>query len=102
MADFSNAQVGFAAEVAYGTPLPPTRGISVDPDAMSMLPVYQDVMSNSVKTGFRVRPSRRSSRYLVGATGNLRFDVEDKGFGYWMQQMLGGTITTTDMTTHKQ
>jgi len=89
-----STQIGFVNESAYGTPMTPTRFFEVN-----NVPVFEEdrgrTESGAVRAGdFDLRDGR-SVPFMKGATLPIEMDVPTKGFGWWLQHMLGGTVATS-------
>lgn len=91
------AQLGVKKESTWGT------AVTVD-KFMEMLPgesvegQYERIESASLRASGRVQRSDRWARNFKGAQGSIPLEVMSKNFGFWLEHMMGGTITTTGPT----
>jgi len=85
------SQLGFAAESTYGTGVTVTRFAEFNSCSIAL--ERGAVMSKGLRTGTRVQRSDRFMPYTVGAAGDIVMDVPTKGFGIWLQHMLGAIAT---------
>jgi hypothetical protein len=94
------SQLGFGVESTYGTGVTPARFLEFNSCGIAL--ERGAVMSKGLRTGTRVQRADRFMPYTVGAAGDIVFDVPTKGFGIWLQHMLGtiatGTITDSNYT----
>lgn len=94
------SQLGFKAESTYGTPVTVDRFTEFNSCDIAL--ERAAVMSKGLRTGTRVQRSDRFMPYTVGASGTIALDVPTKGFGLWLEHMLGaiatGTITDSNYT----
>lgn len=96
-----NTQLGVANESTYGTPVTPTRFFEYNTESLSAPSAY--VESRALRTGTRTLRSDRFEPYRNGAAGQVTFDVPTKGFGFWLQHMLGAVSSSAVVdanTTH--
>ncbi len=54
------------------------------------------IKSQGLRAGARQVRSDRSIPYVIDATGNVEMDVMSRGFGFWLQQMLGSISIAMD------
>lgn len=92
------SQFGLINEVTYGTGLAPTKFVEITKE--NVVGSYARIESAGLRAGTRVQ---RSDRWVVnpkGASGSVEFEVQSKGFGWWLKQALGvvATGTLTDST----
>lgn len=85
-------QLGFANETVYGTPLTPTRFFEYESESISE--DYGRTEGDPLRTGSSVIRSDRFTPYFRGASGTISMAVLTKGFGYFLQHMLGSVATT--------
>lgn len=90
----SNYQLMVAKESTYATPVTPTRGFEYNGDAAPIKPVAGRTEGNPLRPGSRARRKDRMTPYFHHAEGTIALDVMDKGFGFWLEHMLG-TVGTT-------
>jgi hypothetical protein len=85
-------QLGVKAESTYNT------GVTVDKffefNSESVIAELGRVESSAIRSGTRAMRSDRRVPYIMGAGGNVEFDVLSKGFGFWLDQCLGTVATT--------
>lgn len=88
------SQVGIGDETTYGTYATPTRFTEFESESMKLNVDYAEApglrATNRVQRTDRVRTNKK------GATGDLSFVVQSKGFGLYVKHALGkaGVITT--------
>ena len=84
-------QLGVKAETTYNT------GVTVDRffefNSESVTAELGRVESSGIRSGTRAMRSDRRVPYIMGAGGNVEFDVLSKGFGFWLGQCLGSVST---------
>lgn len=85
-------QLGFANESVYGTAAVATRFFEYESEAISE--EYGRTEGDPLRTGSPVIRSDRFTPYFVGASGTVSMAVLTKGFGYFLQHMLGAVATT--------
>lgn len=83
----SLAQLGFAEETVYGTPVTVTRFVEFNSNDLNL--ERRVVQSTGLRTGRRVARSDRFMPYTAGASGSIELDVPTKGFGLFLKHMLG-------------
>jgi hypothetical protein len=91
-------QVGVKAEGTYGTPVTVDRFFEFDDESVSL--DVGRIEGKAQRSGTRVQ---RSDRFVVdrkGAGGSLVVPVMSKGWGFWLDKMLG-TVATTGPTDSK-
>ncbi len=94
-------QVGAIKEVTWGTPLTPNRFWEFNSEKIK--PMYGRAVSKGMRAGQRVRRTDRQVPYIKGAAGATELEVLSRGFGFWLEHMLGTVATgaTVDgKTTH--
>lgn len=92
MATIHDSYIGFADEATWGTAVAPTRFFELSTESLSG--VYERITAEGIRAGQRVA---RSDRFVVnpkGAEGNVKFEVLDRSFAFFLKHMLG-TVTTT-------
>lgn len=90
------SQVGLAKETAYGTAVTPSRFFEFTSEGLK--PAVARLESKGIRAGGRVFRNDRSQPVAKGAAGSLEFEVPTKGFGFWLEHTLGGSVTTTGPT----
>lgn len=95
-------QVGIVNEVTYGTSVVVTKFYEFNQEAITETEGRTE--GDPLRVGTFTKRSDRFTPYFSGAAGSLQMDVMTKGFGYWLQHMLGTTVTTgpaeTSVYTH--
>jgi hypothetical protein len=91
-----DAQIGYAKESTYGTPVTVNRFSEFNKEEVTA--TYGRIESDGLRVGRRHRSDTRFATYVEGAAGDLEFEVGTKGFGFWLDLMLGGSIVTTGPT----
>lgn len=81
-------------ETTYGTPVTVTRGFGYDGDPMPIKPVFGRTEGNPIRPGSRFRRQSRAVPYFDHAEGHVDLEVMNKGFGFWLEHMLGTVATT--------
>lgn len=96
----SLAQLGYAEETTYGTPVTVTRFAEFNSCSVEL--ARSVVQSAGLRRSRRLPRSDRFMPYTVGAAGTIELDVPTKGFGLFLEHMLGsistGTITDSNYT----
>lgn len=85
------SQVGVAKETTFATPATVTRFFEFVSEGIK--PVVGRVESKGIRAGARVFRDDRSQPVAKGAAGSLEFEVPTKGFGFWLEHMLGAVAT---------
>lgn len=87
-------QLGLSTnEVTYGTPVTPvTRFMEYNSEGIEESEGRTE--GDPLRVGTLVKRSDRFTPWFSGAGGSLQLDVMSKGFGYWLQHMLGTAVTT--------
>lgn len=86
------SQLGVVKEVTYGTPVVVTRFFEMVSE--SIAEEYARVESASLRDSQRVLRADRWAPNFKGASGTVELEVMSKGFGFWLEHMLG-TVTTS-------
>lgn len=89
-------QFGAVKETTWNTPVTVSRFFEVLEAPIK--PVPARVESAGIRAGSRVARSTNFQTYTKGGSGSAKFEVPTKGFGFWLEHMLGGTVTTTGPT----
>jgi hypothetical protein len=88
-----DAQIGFAEETVYGTPVVVTRFFELLNEGVKTERPRQE--SQGLRAGARLQ---RSGRWVSGAqnpAGAVSFELGNKGFGMLLKHMFGGVATST-------
>lgn len=89
-------QMGVVKETTYGTPVTVTRFVEFDSEKIQP---EMDVFEPKVaRTLTRLPRYDRFVRGIYGHAGSVKFPVMTKGFGFWLQHMVGSAPTTTGPT----
>src|SRR5437868_4912987 len=78
-------------EVTYATAITTTRAWEFNSEGIE--DDARRTEGNPMRTGFAIR-SDRSTPWMGGYAGDVEFDVLTKGFGFWLEMMLGSVVTT--------
>lgn len=91
-----NSQLGFKKEVTYGVP------VVVDKFAEFMSEGVEletgRAQSVALRAGQRVARADRAAPYILGAKGSVSIEPLTKGFGFWLEHLLGSVVTTGPVT----
>jgi hypothetical protein len=94
------SQFGVIKESTYNTPLAVTRFYEFNKE--SIAGNYDRIESAGLRAGTRVQRSDRWVPNFKGAKGSVELEVQSKGFGFWLEPMLGtvasGTVTDANYT----
>lgn len=85
-------QGGVILESTFATYAAPTRFFEVVSD--QVVPQYARIESAALRSGKRGMRTADFVPYILGAQGDINMEVRSKGFGYWLQFMLGSVATT--------
>lgn len=85
-------QLGFGNETTYGTAVTGTRFYEYESESISDNPRRTE--GDPLRVGSAFIRSDRFTPWYGGATGNVQMSVLTKGFGYFLQHMVGSTVTT--------
>lgn len=91
-----DAQLGCKKESVYGTPVVVDRFFELVTEGIKT--EYGRVESNGLRPGRRHRSDTRFTTYVAGAEGDLELEVGSKGFGFWLDLMVGGSVVTAGPT----
>lgn len=83
-----------AKETTYGTAVTVTRGFGYDGDPMPIKPIFGRTEGNPIRPGSRFRAQQRFVPYFDHAEGHVDLEVMNKGFGFFLEHMLGTVATT--------
>jgi len=81
------AQLGVADETTFGTVATPTRFYEMRSEGINE--GFSSIESQSLRAGYDLAPSDSVKRYPSGAAGDFVFEVQSKGFAWWVKHMLG-------------
>lgn len=87
------AQLGMVAESTYGTFVVPTRFLEFNDEGIEL--DQENLESEAIRANSRVLRSDRFARNLKGASGDVSFEVQSKGFGLPLKHWLGSVVITT-------
>lgn len=90
------SQLGVIKEVTWNTPLTVTKFFEMVSE--SIVETNGRIDSSSLRDSQRVQRSDRWAPNFKGAAGTIELEVMSKGFGFWLEHMMGGTIVTTGPT----
>lgn len=85
------AQLGWAAEPAYGTTTTPTRFSDFDSESLHLEQQFTD--PQGLAAGRLVPLASRRSQTSRGVTGSIGMDFATKAMGLLVKQMLGSSLT---------
>ena len=86
------AQIGFAEESTYGTPVTVTRFLEFNNESVKT--ELAQVTSMGLGRG-RFQRTGRQKTVIKGASGSVEFDLMTKGFGMVLKHCLGGYANTS-------
>lgn len=86
-----DAQLGVVNEGSYGTPGTPSRFFEFTSENIAA--AHGRTASSGMRPGRRAQHSERWEPYKLGAAGPIVLDVPTKGFGFWLEHMLGSVST---------
>lgn len=90
----SNYQLMVGKETTYSTAVTPTRGFEYTGDAAPIKGVPGKTEANPLRPGSRGRRYDRAASYFHHGEGTIPMVVMDKGFGFWVEHMVGQVATT--------
>lgn len=88
-----DAQIMFAQESAWGTPVTVTRSLEFNSESMSQDITYLDSQGLHVGNTFKRSARTKQSRFSVG--GDVEMEIPTIGAGMIVRNMLGSATTTT-------
>jgi hypothetical protein len=88
-----DAQIGFAKESTYGTRVVPTRFLEFVEEGMEL--DAERIESKAVRAGGLVERSDRWVANRKGASGDVEFEVANKGFGMLFENLFGAVSIVT-------
>lgn len=88
-----SAQFGIAKETTYATPVTVSRFFEFSTESIKQ--EFGRVESKGIRAGALTMRADRFQPYPKGPAGSVEFDVPTKGFGVWLEHLLGGTVTTS-------
>jgi hypothetical protein len=86
-------QLGVKKEVTYGTPLVVDRFFEYNEPSTPIQARAARTRGNPLRTGTRYRRADRTLPYFDRGEGTISLDVMNKGFGFWLEHMLGSVAT---------
>lgn len=96
----SKAQLGVKTEGSYGAVTTVDRFFEFNTETVQAQ--RGRIESAGLRAGYRVANKDRFVPYPLGAAGDVNLEVLSKGFGWWLQHMLGSVSTTgPDDATYK-
>jgi len=87
-----SSQLGVKKEVTYGTAVTVDRFAEFLSESMQLETGRAE--SKALRTGQRVQRSDRFIPYITGVSGSVELEPLSKGFGFWLEHMLGQVATT--------
>lgn len=91
---------GTVVATAFGVSTTPTRFFEFVQESMKSM--RKRIESKSIASGNRVMTATKFAVFEDSAAGDLTLEVTSKGFGYWLEGMLGtvasGTLTDSSYT----
>lgn len=86
---------GTVTKQVYGSGGIPTRFFKLVKEGLKGS--YDRATSDAIRAGSRVAPVGSFQPTRAPGKGPLEFLVENRGLGYWLRQMFGGSITTASL-----
>lgn len=80
-------------ESTYGTPVTPDRGFEYESESIGE--TYGRTEGDPLRVGSSIIRSDRFTPYFAGANGAISLAVMTKGFGFWLEHMLGTVSSST-------
>lgn len=96
----SNGQLMVAKETTYATAVTVTRGTEYNPPIAPIKGIPGRTMGDPIRPGSRGLRKDRVTPYLGHGEGKIPLDVMDKGFGFYLEHMLGTVGTTGPVSTY--
>lgn len=90
-----DAQIGFAAESTWGTPVTVTRFVEFNTESLKSEPTWLEPAG--LRTGTKHKRVSRIRQSRKNVSGDVEFDLATKGMGLLIKHMLGSTVTTTTL-----
>lgn len=87
-------QFGVKKETTFNTPVVVDRFFEYEGDGAPVRGIAGRTESNPLRTGSRFRRQSRAVPYLDHAEGDVPLVVMTKGFGFWLEHLLGNVATT--------
>jgi len=95
-------QLGVVAETTYGTAVTVTRFFEYESENIEE--TYGRTEGDPLRVGSGFVREDRFTPYFSGAAGTIQMTALTKGFGFWLEHMMGGVATTgpeeTSVYTH--
>lgn len=89
---FTDFQFSVAKESTYGTAVTPTRTFEYESESIESSEGRTE--SDPLRTGSGFARADRFTPYFEEASGSVSISVLTKGFGFWLEHMLGTVATT--------
>lgn len=89
-------QLGVKAETTWGTPVTVDRFFEFESE--SIVPDAQRVEAVVLRSGTKGMREDRFVPYVSSYAGGITLPVLTKGFGFFLQHMVGGSVTTGSLT----
>lgn len=89
------SQLGAKKETTYGTAVTVDRFFEFVSESIALETGRAE--SEGLRSGQRVARTDRFVPYILGAAGSVTIEPASKGFGFWLEHMLG-TVATTGPT----
>lgn len=86
------SQLGVANEATYGTGVTVTRFFEFSSESIKL--ETGRAISEGLRSGQRVARTDRFVPYVKGAAGSLKLEPASRGFGIWLQHLLGNVSTS--------
>lgn len=90
-----DAQIGFAQETTWGTPVTVTRFIEFNSENLKYDPTWLE--PNALHKGIKFKRASRASISRSSVSGDVTFDINTLGMGMLVRNMLGSAVTTTTL-----
>lgn len=87
------SQAGAKTESTYGTAVTVDKFFEFNEEDIQFEHARLD--ATGMRTGALGRRSDRRVTYAKGGSGPIKFYPLSKGFGWWLQHLIGGTVTTS-------
>lgn len=85
-------QLGVVDEVTYGTAVTVSRFFEFNSEGISESEGRTE--GDPLRVGSAYMREDRFTPYFAGAAGTIQLDVMDKGFGFWLEHMLGAVSSS--------
>lgn len=91
-----NTQLGVKKEVTYGTPVVVDTFFELESE--SITPEIDTIAPQVMRTTTRTVRYDRFVRGITGHAGSVSLPVMTKEFGFWLEHLVGGSVTTGSVT----